>query len=312
MRLKVGILAPGLVLEPWAGTSTKFQSATFRGPDGHAVHGFIAELTAKVGRDSRESVSERAVVVAQAVLDLLLRWPLTEPQITVTIGDKRVRRTQDISRLQPYEMGVILVGGPGLQRAQLSVGPDTPQRIGLLWSCTMGLPVTELDRLLGPLAQVSVAATAQHPFDRVVPLWSAIELLYPAPRKDLSRIDAILSSDPALAAVEATRGRPVLARLLRFRRKFAHDPWLHERVRLRLQSSPKSAADRVATATVLAYAIRSKIVHGQWARSRNERRLEAGAAEGWLWQLVEREVEMRLAGKRLDVVRTVGAGKFSV
>jgi hypothetical protein len=62
-------------------------------------------------------------------------------------------------------------------------------------------------------------------------------------------------------------------------------------------------------ATVLAYAIRSEIVHGQWPRFLDDRRLEAGAAEGWLWQLVEREIEMRLAGQRLDVVRAVGGGR---
>src|ERR1035437_9010923 len=134
MRLKGGILAPGLVLEPSDGTPTKFQSATFRGLDGHEVQGFSAELIAEVRRDSRESVSDRAVVGAQGLLDLRLRCPLAEPQVTVSIGDKRIRRTQDISRLQSYEMGVILAGGPGLPRAELSVGPDTPQRIDLLWS----------------------------------------------------------------------------------------------------------------------------------------------------------------------------------
>jgi hypothetical protein len=312
MRMVVEILAPGLVLEPWTGTATKFEAANFTDPKGHSVRGFRAQLTASVRGGSSDRLRDRAVVVAQALLDLLLRWPLAEPQISVTVNGKPIRRTHDISRLQTYEMGALLSGGPGLPRTQLSVGPQTPPRIELLWLRAMGLPDAELDRLLGPLAQASVAAAAQHPFDRVAPLWSAMELLYPRPRGDLARIDAIVSSDSTLAAVETARGRPVLARLLRFRGRLARDPWLHEPVRRRLQSSPRSRADRVAMATVLAYAIRSEIVHGQWSRFRDDRRLEAGAAEGWLWQLVEREIEMRLAGQRLDVVRAVGAGTISV
>jgi hypothetical protein len=51
----------------------------------------------------------------------------------VTVDGKPIRRTHDISRLQIYEMGALLSGGPGLPRTQLSVGPQTPPRIELLW-----------------------------------------------------------------------------------------------------------------------------------------------------------------------------------
>ena len=149
------------------------------------MQGFRAELTATVRRSSRDLASDRAVVIAQALLDLLLRWPLAEPQIRVTVDGERVRRTHDITWLQPYEIGVILAGGPGLPRTQLSVDRETPPRIELLWSQAMSLPVARLNRLLGPLSQASSAAAARHPFDRVVPLWSAMELLYPGPRTDL-------------------------------------------------------------------------------------------------------------------------------
>lgn len=67
---------------------------------------------------------------------------------------------------------------------------------------------------------------------------------------------------------------------------------------------------RVRVATLAAYAIRSKIVHGQWARNRDDRRAEADAAEQWLWQLVEREVEIRLTDMRLDPIQAHGLRRF--
>lgn len=63
-------------------------------------------------------------------------------------------------------------------------------------------------------------------------------------------------------------------------------------------------------ATAIAYAFRSTIVHGQWARFREDHRLEAGTAEQWLWQLLEREVELRVAGRRLKPLRAAGSAKF--
>jgi len=66
----------------------------------------------------------------------------------------------------------------------------------------------------------------------------------------------------------------------------------------------------VRVASAIAYAFRSKIVHGQWARFREDHRLEAGAATQWLWQLLEREIELRLTGRRLEPLRAAGAAKF--
>jgi hypothetical protein len=68
---------------------------------------------------------------------------------------------------------------------------------------------------------------------------------------------------------------------------------------------------RGRVATVAAYAVRSLIVHGQWARFRVDRRREAGAAEAWLWQILEREIELRIAGRRLHPIQVVGSTTVS-
>ena len=311
MRLRVEILAPGFVIEPWTGKAARFERATFRDTAGWEVAGFRAELSAQSRSHSGDRTYDRAVVVAQALLDLTLRWPLAEPQVRLFVDERAVRRSRDISRLQHYEIGAILGGGPNLPRTQFTISSDIPPRIELLWSCAMAQTVRALDRLLGPLSQASAAAAARHPFDRVTGLWAALELLHATARSDLARIDRMATLDPASADAEVARAGPALQRLLAFRRQLARDPWIHESIRRRLEPTPRTGADRVVVATVLAYAVRSKIVHGQWARYRDDRRLEAGAAEKWLWQLLEREVELRLVGRRLDARVPDGAVRIN-
>jgi hypothetical protein len=310
--LDVEVLAPGFIVPPWAGPAATFQRATFKDGVGREVEGFRAELTASFRGRSKDLAVDRAAVVAQALLDLLLRWPLAEPQIRVTVNGVLLGRPRDISLLQPYEVGAILGGGPELPRALLTVDAEVPARIELVWSLVLKKPVAVLDQLLGPLSQASTAAAASHPFDRVTPLWSAVELLYPRLHNDLSRIDAITFLDPKTAADEVARGDPVLRRLLSFRSRLARDTWFYPPVRQRLAQSTRSNLGRVRVATTIAYAVRCKIVHGQWARFRDDHRLEAGAAERWLWQLLEREVELRVTGGRLEPLRAAGAAKFGV
>lgn len=191
----------------------------------------------------------------------------------------------------------------------LRVNQGALERIELLWSLAMGLPVQELDLLIGPLSQGSSAASARHPFDRVPPLWSALELIYPG-GKDLDRIDRILS-DPTLPSVEAAHWSKEGRRILTYRARLARDPWLHAPVVNQLLVPPTSDRDRARVATVASYAVRSMIVHGQWARFRDDRRLEAGAAAAWFWQILEREMELRLAQRRLDAIRVVGSTTIS-
>jgi hypothetical protein len=140
-------------------------------------------------------------------------------------------------------------------------------------------------------------------------LWSGIELLYPV-KGDLNKIEAILTRDPSFADVEDPRGAKHCGQLFSYRSELAQDQWLHRPVRAALQTEPATALERVKVATVVAYAIRCKIVHGQWARTRNDRRIEAGAAERWLWQLIEREIELRLTRGRLAPIRAITSTLF--
>jgi hypothetical protein len=61
--------------------------------------------------------------------------------------------------------------------------------------------------------------------------------------------------------------------------------------------------------TIVAYAARSAVVHGHWARMTEQRRPLILAAEKWLWNMLERELELRLIGHRLDAP---GGQRYSV
>lgn len=190
-----------------------------------------------------------------------------------------------------------------------TISEGAQQRIEQLWCTAIKAPPLTLELLPGPLALASSAASATNPYDRVMSLWSGLELLYPG-MSERKRIDALVTRDPSFAEVEDLRGAKHCRQLLRYRSKLAHDSWLRPGVRAFLQAKPSRAADRVEVAAVVAYAIRCKIVHGQWARTRDDRRIEARAAERWLWQLLEREIELRLTGARLSPIRAIGWTQF--
>jgi len=268
-------------------------------------------------RDSRPRWrSERltrdwAGVVASGVLDLVLRWPTTGVQTDVTVsGHRPPARSYHIAELATYEVGSPLGGGPALPRTVLTIGKDLAIRMDELWTAAFALSSGRVDVILGGLIQASSAAAASHPFDRVMPVWTGLELLYPGTR-DLTRIDRITRTDPTFAKTEGPRGSGASRVLLRHRAELFRDPWLHTGVKRRLGQPPKGIQERVETATVAAYAIRSLIVHGRWARAREDRRNEARAAESWLWQLLEREIELRLMGSRLPPIASPGAA-FSI
>lgn len=264
MRVVVEVFAPGFVLEPWAGTATRFEKATFHGAAGRKAEGFRAELTGTLRSHSTERVSDRVVVTAQALLDLLLRWPLAEPQIRVLVDGKPVSRPRDISRLRPYEIGVILAGGPDLPRTQLTVGRETLPRMELLWSLAMSLRIAELDRLMRPRCRCGRNGARRSATDApALPSRS----IRPGPVAPCAR-------SPPIGAVPPFGSRPC---------RHGDGPCL---------CNPQQ--DR------------------SWARFRDDRRLEAGAAESWLWQLLEREIELRLAGRRLEAIRAVGTTKIGI
>jgi hypothetical protein len=278
------------------------------------VDGFEAHASAMTNWRSPDGATDRAGVVALGVMDLVLQWPLSDVHLTIEIDGKAARRSRDISGWQPYEWIPVFRWGGSLTRSVATLSNDALRRIEQLWCASVRAPLATLDSLLGPLAQVSSAATATNPYDRIMPLWSGLELMYPRGPKErmteLQRIDAIAGRDPSSAQVEEARASKLIQQLLGYRSSLARDAWLHRPIRTVLQAKPSDAAERVRAVTVVAYAIRCKIVHGQWARTRDDRRLEAGAAERWLWQLMEREIELRLTGNRLDSIRAIGQKRF--
>jgi hypothetical protein len=302
-RIKALLTVPGCKVEPYVGEDVSFQPIIL-----NDVDGFEAEMCAVT--DWPPGVTaDRAGVVALGVVDLVLRWPLGRIWLSLENNGQEVSQAPDISRWEPYEWLETLMAGYRPPGSVATISNDAQRRIGQLWRAAMDAPAPILDLLLGPFALASSAANATNPYDRVMSLWSGIELLYPV-KGEMNRLETILTRDPSFADVEDPRGAKHCGQLLSYRSELARDQWLHAPVRAALQTEPSTAFERVKVATVVAYAIRCKIVHGQWARTRNDRRIEAGAAERWLWQLIEREVECRLTGGRLPPIRAITSTLF--
>jgi hypothetical protein len=302
VRIKALLTAPGCKVEPYLGDGVSFQPIAL-----NDIDGFEAEMSAVTNWGLLGVTTDRAGVVALGVVDLVLRWPLFNVWLTVEIDGQEVQHSRTISGWQSYEWLETSLGGYRPPRAVATISEDAQRRIEQLWHATIHAPLPILEHLLGPLALASSSASATNPFDRVMWLWSGLELLYPSERK---RIEAIVARDPSFADVEEPRGAKTCAQLLRYRDTMSHDSWLRPGLRAALQRRPSTAAERVEVATLVAYAIRCKIAHGQWARIRDDRRTEAGAAERWLWQILEREIELRLMGTRLAPIRAIERARF--
>jgi hypothetical protein len=304
MRFKALLAAPGCKVEPYLGDGVSFQPIVL-----NDVDGFEAEMTAVTNWRSLRVTTDRAGVVALGVVDLVLRWPLFNVWLTVEIDGQEVQHSRTISGWQSYEWLETSLGGYRPPRAVATISEDARRRIEQLWHATIHAPLPILEHLLGPLALASSAASATNPFDRVMWLWSGLEILYPRMR-ERERIEAIVGRDPSFAEIEEPRGAKTCAQLLRYRNTLAHDSWLRPGLMTAFQRKPSTAAERVEVVTLVAYAIRCKIAHGQWARIRDDRRAEAGAAERWLWQVLEREIELRLTGGRLAPIRAIERARF--
>jgi hypothetical protein len=304
MKIKALLTVPGCKVEPYFGGDVSFQPIVL-----DDVDGFEAELSAVTNWRSPGVTADRAGVVALGVVDLVLRWPVFSAWLNVEINGQEARQSRDVSRWQSYELLETAIGGHRPARSVATISVDAQQRMEQLWRATMHAPLPSLEHLLGPLALASSTASATNPFDRVMSLWNGLELLYPR-MSERKRIEAIVGRDPSFASVEEPRGAKACPLLLRYRTTLARDPWIHPALRMSLQARPSTAAKRVEVATLVAYAIRCKIAHGQWARIRDDRRVEAGAAERWLWQLVEREIELRLTGGRLTPIRAIERTRF--
>jgi hypothetical protein len=307
VKVNVHVIGPGYKVQAQTEAISSFRPIRFRDVEGQEIDGAEINIDAAPRWRSERLTRDRAGVVSSGVMDLVLRWPAPGVQAEVTVSGRRPpARSYHIAELATYELGDLLGGGPALPRSVLTIGTDLMVRMDELWAAAFALSSTSIDAILGGLVQASSAAAASHPFDRVMPIWTGLELLHPA-MKDLTRIDRITRADSTFAKAEWQRGSGACRVLLRHRPALLRDPWLYAAVKLRLSNPPKTTQERVEVATVVAYAIRSLIVHGRWARAREDRRAEARAAESWLWQLLEREIEHRLVGSRLPPIGSPGA-----
>jgi hypothetical protein len=304
VRIRLLLTVPGCKVEPYNGEDASMQPTVL-----DDVDGFEAEMSAVTRWRSLGVAADRVGVVAVGILDLVLRWPFADVWLTVEINDQDVQQSRKIPGWQSYEWVETLIGGFRAPRSVATISADAQRRIEQLWRASIRAPLPILEHLLGPLALASSAASATNSFDRVMWLWSALELLYPR-MSETKRIEAIVKRDASFGNVEEPRGAKTCAQLLRYRNTFARDSWIRSGLQAALQRKPSTAAERVELATLVAYAIRCKIAHGQWARVRDDRRAEAGAAERWLWQILEREVELRLTGRRLDPIRAIERTRF--
>jgi len=305
VKVRAKITTTGCKVEPYLGEFVSFQPVIFE----ENIDGFEAEMSAVTNWRSRGLTADRAGVVALGLIDLVLRWPLFDVWLAIETDGHEVRQSRDVTRWQAYEWLETSLAGHRPPRSLITISSDAQQRIEHLWRATMRAPLPVLELLLGPLALASSAADRANPYDRVLSLWSALELLYPR-MSETKRIEAIVRRDPSFADIEEPRGAKSCRQLLRYRNTLARDSWFRPWLTTAFQTKPSTGAERVELTTLVAYGIRCKIAHGQWARIRNDRRVEAGAAERWLWQLLEREIELRLTGGRLAPIRAIERTKF--
>ena len=302
-RIEALLTVPGCKVEPYVGEDVTFQPIIL-----NDVDGFEAEMVAMADWPPRV-MADRVGVVALGVVDLVLRWPLGNVWLGLEVNGQQVSQSRDISQWQPYEWLETSLAGFRPPASVATISADAQCRIELLWRAALRATAPIQDLILGPLALVSSAAAATNPYDRVMLLWSTLELLHPA-KREMARIEAILTTDALIAGVQDARADKHCMQLLSYRSDLAGDTWFHRSVRAALATEPSNSSERAEVATIMAYAIRCKIVHGQWARTRNDRRIEAGAAERWLWQLVEGEIEVRLTGNRLVPIRAFTSTLF--
>ncbi len=311
MRLQVQLMLPGCRAAPTHPAAVRVVQARIRNDSDGETECIVVVADLRLRWRSTPRAADRAAVALQGVVDLVLRWPFPAAQVTTYINSTKV----DLAPLglyarSPHEIASLIAGGVPMPKTVLVLEGAMSERIVEIAQAAFSASTVELDSLLGCFAQTSAAAGGAHPFDRVAPLWSGLELLHPG-KGDLQRIDTITGTYPNFAAIEWPRGQDACAQLLALRGGLARDTWLYEAVRKRLKTRPQSRQQKLSVATVLAYAIRSLIVHGRWTRANREHREAARAAETWLWQLLERAIEYRVVGDRLPYLRSPATALYS-
>jgi hypothetical protein len=300
MECEVRLLAPGFRISgPYVGRTVSVEPRQYSDKADYRIDGIELRATLRT-RWRTATPLERGTTAVQGMLDIVIRWPTDAAQYAFAVdGVRQQPPSQHIEELAVYEIGELLAGRVNLPGTVRAINDAEIARIDELLGAIASGPVAGVDALLGPLAQISAAAAAKQPADRVGPLWSALSLLRAPASTDLARVQAI-NADPTLHAERdrATGWRELAAQS----RVIADDPWFRPGVRSLLRERPPSSLGQLQAATVIAYAARSAIAHGHWARIAAVPRTAVKYAESWLWNLVERELEDRLFARRLPPV----------
>ena len=309
MEVRVQAIAVGYDVKDFEGAVLTVRKTALKGPGETLTPAFVADYQTRTGWRDKITSADRAAVIGAGLIDLLLKWPSDDRQIGVWIEGQRRSNSIAIDELAPYELGPILAGLPRLPNTVVTVRETTWQRVDEIAGRLFALPVGRLDPILGTLAQVSTAAAARRPADRLVPLWAALRHAAPTPRGDLAFATTHVQGR---AFTQSERERtPSWTTLASARGSIQRDHWFHEKLRRALTGPARSVADRMKAATIVAYAFRSAVAHGHWWPM-DERRHQALAAEQWLWTLVERAIDIRVFGHRRPTVvaQTASAVQF--
>lgn len=136
-------------------------------------------------------------------------------------------------------------------------------------------------------------------------------MLNPSAKKDLEVVAAVKGLDAAALNDLASR-TSVWKQVEAKRKSFLRDPWYMPGVRGYLESQSRKKAPMMATATAIAFASRSAVAHGHWARVADDQRPVARLAEDWLWTLVQRGVELQLLGRQAPSIKAIGRSSVTV
>ena len=300
MQCEIRLLAPGFATsKPYLGEAISVDPRGFRDTSGYEVRGIEVRATFQTRWRTRTPL-ERASTLALGAFDLMMRWPNDAAQYSFAVnGERQDPPGHHIDDLAAYEIGEILGGRVTLPGSIRTASDGEIARIDELIAAVVAKRARDVDRLLGPFAQISVAAAAKRPADRLGPLWSAFTLLRPHARSDSMRLRAF-NSEPNLRdeRMRETGWRQLAAA----RTTITEDDWFAAGIRSLLAERPRSSLRQLQAATVIAYAARSAIAHGHWARVSAAPLRALKDAESWLWNLVEREIELTLFRVRLPAV----------
>lgn len=247
--------------------------------------------------------------VLLGIVDLVLRWPWIDAHLqSMKINGHPRLPEHDISDLQFYEWVELIQLPRGLTHRAV-VAPQAVHRIDALLMGAMNGAAARRDRLLKALLHVSRAAASTNATDRLAAIWAAFDVLMAPGPSDTGRIEDFIDEIALAHAVrdESDRESTAIAGLVSQVRRLGHDRWLRQGLRSRLVLTSRSRRQRLHVAVLVAYALRSMVVHGQFGYMRDADRIPTHHAAQLTWQLVERLIELEVLGARQKPMQALTA-----